>query len=43
VDTFEEEAPVDISATQAEIKKLKSELADVEAQMENYLKELNLI
>jgi type I restriction enzyme M protein len=43
VDTFEEEAPVDIAATQAEIKKLKSELADVETQMESYLKELNLI
>lgn len=43
VDTFEEEAPVDIAATQSEIKKLKAELADVETQMENYLKELNLI
>lgn len=40
VDTFEEEAPVDIAATQMEIKKLKKELADVEAQMDNYLKEL---
>jgi type I restriction enzyme M protein len=40
VDTFEEEAPVDIPATQAEIKKLKGELAEVEAKMEAYLKEL---
>lgn len=43
VDTFEEEAPIDIAATQAEITRLKSELAGVEAQMETYLKELNLI
>lgn len=43
VDTFEEETPVDIAATQVEITRLKSELAGVEAQMENYLKELKLI
>jgi type I restriction enzyme M protein len=40
VDTFEEEAPVDIKATQAEIKRLKEELAVVEIQMDQYLKEL---
>ncbi|WP_347160133.1 type I restriction-modification system subunit M [Pontibacter chitinilyticus] len=43
VDTFEEEVPVDIASTQAEISRLKAELSDVEVQMENYLKELNLI
>ncbi|RTL55957.1 MAG: type I restriction-modification system subunit M [Sphingobacteriales bacterium] len=43
VDTFEEEAPIDIATTQAEITRLKSDLAGVEAQMETYLKELNLI
>jgi type I restriction enzyme M protein len=43
VDTFEEETPVDIAATQVEITRLKSELAGVEVQMENYLKELKLI
>lgn len=43
VDTFEEEPPIDIATTQAEITRLKSELAGVEAQMETYLKELNLI
>jgi type I restriction enzyme M protein len=43
VDTFEEETPIDIATTQAEITRLKSELAGVEAQMETYLKELNLI
>jgi type I restriction enzyme M protein len=40
VDTFEEEAPVDIPATQAEIKRLKDELAEVESKMSEYLKEL---
>ena len=40
VDTFEEEEPVDIPATQAEIKRLKGELAEVEKKMEEYLKEL---
>jgi type I restriction enzyme M protein len=43
VDTFEEEAEVDIKATQATIVELKKQLIDVETQMENYLKELNLI
>ncbi|SHI55804.1 type I restriction-modification system subunit M [Flavobacterium haoranii] len=43
VDTFEEEAPVDIKATQENIVALKQELVQVETQMENYLKELNLI
>jgi type I restriction enzyme M protein len=40
VDTFEEEQPVDIAETQKEISKLKSELVDVENQMNDYLKEL---
>lgn len=40
VDTFEEEAPIDIANTQAEIKRLKTELATVENKMEVYLKEL---
>lgn len=40
VDTFEEETPVDIAATQAEIVRLKGELAEVEVKMEGYLKEL---
>ncbi len=40
VDTFEEEEPVDITATQAEINRLKGELAGVEKQMAAYLKEL---
>lgn len=40
VDTFEEEAPVDIAATQAEISRIKSELSEVENKMIEYLKEL---
>jgi type I restriction enzyme M protein len=40
VDTFEEEEPVDIPATQAEINRLKGELVTVENQMAEYLKEL---
>lgn len=40
VDTFEEEAPIDIPATQSEIKRLKEEMASIEKKMEEYLKEL---
>lgn len=40
VDTFEEEAPIDIAITQAEISRLKGELATVENKMGEYLKEL---
>lgn len=40
VDTFEEEEPVDIAATQKEIKEIKSKIAEVEKQMEKYLTEL---
>lgn len=40
VDTFEEEAPVDIAATQADIARIKGELVTVEKQMADYLAEL---
>lgn len=40
VDTFEEEAEVDIAAVQLEIDKLEVELKTVQAEMDNYLKEL---
>lgn len=43
VDTFEEEAPVDITATQAKLTTLKTELASVENQMHAYLTELGLV
>src|SRR5690606_19320076 len=42
VDTFEEEAEVNINAVQKEINGLKEQLAVVEAKMEVYLKELGL-
>lgn len=40
VDTFEEEAEVDIAAVQIEISKLEVELKEVQAKMDKYLKEL---
>lgn len=40
VDTFEEEPEVDIAAVQKEIETLESELKEVKAEMNKYLKEL---
>jgi type I restriction enzyme M protein len=40
VDTFEEEAEVDVNAVQAEIKSLEAQLAAVRLEMAKYLKEL---
>ena len=42
VDTFEEEALIDIEEVQSNIVRLKAEIADVEAKMDAYLKELGL-
>jgi type I restriction enzyme M protein len=42
VDTFEEEAEVDIAGVQQEIEKLESELKTVQVQMNEYLKELGI-
>ena len=42
VDTFEEEEPVDLQAVQAEIKEIDAELAKVEEELNEYLKELGL-
>ncbi len=42
VDTFEQEAQIDLTAVQAEIKALKAQLGEVESKMEGYLKELGL-
>ena len=42
VDTFEEEAIIDIDVVNAEIAEIKGKIADVEEQMEKYLKELGL-
>ena len=40
VDTFEEEAVIDLMAVRKEREKLKAELADLETQMSAYLREL---
>jgi type I restriction enzyme M protein len=40
VDTFEEEAEIDLEAVRAERLELKAELNTLEAEMEGYLKEL---
>lgn len=40
VDTFEEEAEVDIAAVQTEIDRLEAELKTVQTELEKYLKEL---
>lgn len=42
VDTFEEEEPVDMESVKQNIADIKKELQEVEAQMEQYLKELGL-
>ena len=42
VDTFEEEAEIDVTAVQNEIDQLESELLVVREKMQDYLKELNL-
>lgn len=42
VDTFEEEAEVDIPAVQREIKQIEGELAQTRQQLDKYLKELGL-
>jgi len=43
VDTFEEEAEIDLMAVRAEREKLKAELADLEVKMDGYLKELGYL
>ena len=43
VDTFEEEEPIDIKAVMADIKSLEAQRAELDAQIEVYLKELGLV
>ena len=43
VDTFEPETLVDIATVHSELGQLKQELSQVEQQIEQYLKELNLV
>ena len=40
VDTFEEEEPIDIKAVMAEIKELEAKRAELDKEIEVYLKEL---
>jgi type I restriction enzyme M protein len=42
VDTFEEEEEVDLKAVAEKIEQLEKELAAVQGQMKDYLKELGL-
>jgi type I restriction enzyme M protein len=42
VDTFEEEAAIDLDVVKADITRLESELAAVRAKMQGYLKELGI-
>jgi len=42
VDTFEEEEPIDIDAVQADIAATEKEIAEVQAKMNEFLKELGL-
>lgn len=43
VDTFEEEEPIDIKAVMAEIKELEAKRAELNKEIEVYLKELGLV
>lgn len=43
VDTFEEEEPIDIQAVMAEIKDLEAQRAELDKEIEVYLKELGLV
>ena len=43
VDTFEEEEPIDIHAVMKEIKELEAKRADLDKEIEGYLKELGII
>ena len=43
VDTFEEEEEIDIKAVMAEIKELEAKRANLDAQIEVYLKELGIV
>ncbi len=42
VDTFEEEEPIDLNATSAEIKKLNSDIKEINAKLKPYFDELGL-
>ena len=43
VETFEEEEPIDIKAVMAEIKELEAKRADLDKEIEGYLRELGIV
>ena len=43
VDTFEEEEPIDIHAVMKEIKDLEAKRAELDKEIEVYLKELGIV
>lgn len=43
VDTFEEEEPIDIHAVMKDIKELEAKRANLDKEIESYLKELGLV
>ena len=43
VDTFEEEEPIDIKAVMAEIKELEAKRAELDKEIDVYLKELGIV
>ena len=43
VDTFEEEEPIDLDQVQQDLNQIDDEIADVEHEINNYLKELGVL
>lgn len=43
VDTFEEEAPIDIDQIQQDVANIDNDIAQVEEEINNYLKELGVV
>ncbi|MDU9841075.1 N-6 DNA methylase, partial [Staphylococcus aureus] len=43
VDTFEEEAPIDLDQVQQDLKNIDKEIAEIEQEINAYLKELGVL
>lgn len=43
VDTFEEEEPIDLDQVQQQLKDIDKEIANVESEINEYLKELGVL
>ncbi|HEC2156610.1 TPA: SAM-dependent DNA methyltransferase, partial [Staphylococcus delphini] len=43
VDTFEEEAPIDLNQVQQDIANIDNDIAQVEEEINSYLKELGVV